>query len=110
MAAKRVLCLKLVSGEEIIGDVSREGASDVYIVDNPIYIQLNPQANGKMQLNMNVPFLMYAKSRKFNIPLQSVVVDFEPTEDLRNEYSKVHGTGIVTASGSVIDPKTLLLS
>jgi hypothetical protein len=110
MAAKGVKCLKLISGEEIIGDVARDGTADAYVIENPIYIQIIPSKSegGRIGLSMSVPFLMYAKTRKFSIPMSSVVVAFDPTDDIRNAYSTQHGSGILVPETPNIDPKKII--
>lgn len=86
--------LKLVTGEEIIGDV-KQGA-DSFVVDKPCYIQLVPSRTNPEQPAMAlVPYAAYTKSHRVEIDEKAVIWNEEPMKELYNQYNSVFGSGIV---------------
>ena len=96
-----IKCIKLVSGEEIIAGWEKDNISDSVVLHNPIYIQMTPKPDGSgVGLNMSVPFLMYAASRKFTISREHIVTFFEPATEVANAYRTNHGSGIAVVAGN----------
>jgi hypothetical protein len=96
--AKSITCVKLSTGEELICEFEK---GDVCTLHNPIYIQMTPKQDGSgVGLNMSVPFLMYANTRKFNIGLDHIVTFFEPATEVANAYRTNHGSGIAVVAGN----------
>lgn len=101
MAGKSIQCLKLSTGEELIAELERDNNADAYILYNPIYVQMTPKQDGSgLSLMMSVQFLMYSKSRKFIIPVGSVITVFEPTPEVADAYRTNHGSGLTVVAGN----------
>jgi len=89
-----IMCLKLVTGEEVIGEVvdSLESVE----ISTPAIVMLIPSPVGDGRYNVGLgPYMPYAKDPKFTFKRESVVCTFEPSADIRNEYSRIFGVGIV---------------
>lgn len=100
MADKKIQCVKLITGEEVIGEVER-GVGDILTLHNPIYIQMIPkQDNSGMTLMMSVQFCMYAKTRKFTFSKEAIMTYFDATTEVENAYRTNHGSGIAVVAGN----------
>lgn len=90
--------LKLVTGEEIIGDASGES---VVVLDKPCALQLIPsRANPEQPMMALIPYASYSKEHKILIPEDKIVWSAEPIEELYNQYNSIFGSGIVVAKQS----------
>ena len=86
--------LKLVTGEEIIGDIT-ENHGEI-LVKKPCYIQLVPsRANPEQPAMALMPYAAYSKEHKVTIDVSSVVWVEEPIADLYNSYNSMFGSGLV---------------
>ncbi len=82
-----VHCLKLITGEEIIAEVTPHNQQGVFDVEKPFQVIVGPGANGSISVAM-VPFLVYARDKKFTIGYNIVIMEFEPGEQLRAQYAQ----------------------
>lgn len=89
----KIVCFKLISGEEVIGTlVEHNTLKDVAAV-----MMMPSQAgDGRVSLGL-LPFLPYADDNKFTFAENSIVVRFEPNTDMVNNYNRVYGAGIQIA-------------
>ena len=87
--------LQLVTAQEIIGDVDEQGPN--FIVKEPATVHMVPQNNGTTFGIGLVPFMPYVDG-KVSISKDKVVIEAEPTVEMRNNYSKMFGTGIEIAN------------
>jgi hypothetical protein len=86
--------LKLVTGEEIIGDSSE--AHGEITVKKPCYIQLVPsRADPEQPAMALMPYAAYTKDHKVVIDISSVIWSEEPIVELYNQYNSLFGSGIV---------------
>ncbi len=85
-----VKLLKLVTGEEIIGDITETGVD--LSVKNPIKIAL-----AKEGLAM-IPFCPFMKGHTITVTKVNVVFETEIDDDLANAYKEKFG-GIMLATG-----------
>lgn len=85
---------KFVSGEEIIADV-KENQHERYIVEDAVTLVYRPQDGGKMTVGF-APFMPYAEG---NISLfkSSLISESDPQRDLKDEFNRIFGAGIVIA-------------
>jgi hypothetical protein len=96
-----IKALKLISGEELIGEVVSQ--SDAMItLKNVLGISLQMGNDGRPMIGF-LPFMGYVKREsQFSFSLDKVIISEEVQDDsLRNQYSSIFG-GIVTP------PKTLI--
>lgn len=93
----KIMCLKLSSGEEVIGKLSYEGTAQTVVKDVASVIMMPGQAQGQYSLGL-MPFLPYANGKTFAFNSQHVVVQFEPSLDMLNNYNRMFGSGIQIAT------------
>ena len=87
--------LQLVTAQEIIGEVEIKDAH--YVVKEPATVHMVPQNNGTTFGIGLVPFMPYVDG-KVEISKDKVVITAEPTVEMRNNYSKMFGSGIEIAN------------
>ena len=88
--------LKLVTGEEIIGDIT-ESHGEVTI-KKPCYIQIVPsRANPEQPAMALMPYAAYTKDHKVIVDIGNIVWVEEPMTDLYNNYNSMFGSGLVMA-------------
>lgn len=95
--------LKLVTGEELLGDVD-EIANQLNQLKfvKPCILQLVPSRNNPEQVGMAlIPYATYAKDHTIMVDKDSVVWEQEPMDELRNQYNSIFGNGIVLAKSLV---------
>ena len=93
--------IKLLTGEELIGDVEDKGLS--YSVKNAVLIALVPSRTNPQQPSIGLaPWMPYAENEPVMISKQSIVYEAKPIKEMINNYNSIFG-GIITP------PKTLLV-
>ena len=85
--------IRLVSGEELIGDWNEEKN----IIDNPVIMV--PIA--KSQLGFQ-PWIPYAEEEEVQLKEQHIVVVLTPDNKLQNEYNRVFGSGLLVPEEKII--------
>jgi len=78
--------IRLVSGEELIGDWNEEKT----IINNPVIMV--PIA--KDQLGFQ-PWIPYSKDEDVQLKDHHIMTVLTPDEKLQNEYNKVYGSGLI---------------
>ena len=88
-----VSCIKLVSGEDLIGEVF-VGENTVEI-DTPLQIVVVPTSNDNQFTVGLAPFMPFASTKKFSYSKDHVMLHYEPAPELNNDYNRVTGKGII---------------
>jgi len=85
--------LKLTSQEDIIGDYEeRDGKC---FIGQPAKLIMMPTENGGMGMGI-MPWVPYTDADEVEIKQECIMLQpMEPAQDIRNEYSKRFGSGIV---------------
>lgn len=94
MKVNGIKIIKLITGEELIGDMSQTG--DNITVTNPATVHLVPGESGRMSMAM-IPFAPYAEEDSFMFNLSHIMTSYTPGTDLLNQYNQRFGSGIVVA-------------
>ena len=81
-----VKIVKLVSGEELIGEFDEVK----YTIDNPVV--MIPVNNEKIAFS---PWMPYADDKKFTLKEEQVIIIANPSKTISNEYSRAFGSGLV---------------
>lgn len=90
--------LKLLTGEELIGDIKVEDDKTITI-DRPCYIQLVPSKSNPQEPAMAlVPYAPYTASHCISVNQSVVVWEGEPLKELYNRYNSIFGSGLVVPS------------
>lgn len=95
--------LKLVTGEELLGDAD-EVANQLNQIKfvKPCIIQLVPTRSNPEQVGIAlIPYATYTKNHTIMIDKESVVWEQEPVDEIRNQYNSIFGNGIVLAKSLV---------
>jgi hypothetical protein len=97
--------IKLVTGEELIGEVvtihnTLDGDVDYEIKDVAI-VQMVPTQTG---LGLSLfPFAPYTEDKTHVFRGRHIIISMDPGVDLINNYNKMYGSGIqIAAAGSLI--------
>lgn len=94
--------LKLLSGEELIADVTNTGNS--VILDKPCALQLVPSRSNPEQPSMAlIPYAAYTDNHQITVKADHVIWTEEPLKELYNQYNSIFGNGIVVANSSLMN-------
>ena len=85
--------IRLISGEELIGDWDEETKT----ITNPVV--MIPIA--KAQLGFQ-PWIPYAEEEEVPLKEQHIVVVLTPDNKLQNEYNKIYGSGLIVPDEKII--------
>ena len=94
-----IIALKLITGEDVMGDLETESETE-YVINNPVSIAVLNGPNGQPGIGLG-NFPMYAesvqKSKDATITLAKkyVVYYYTPAQDFLNNYNQVFGSGIL---------------
>jgi hypothetical protein len=89
---------KLISGEELIADTTSSSEAG-YHLETPASIMLQQTENG-MAVGL-APYMPYV-SGKVYLNKTAIAAEGEPADAMRNEYSRLFGSGIqIAPAGSV---------
>lgn len=91
-----VVCLKLMSGEEVVGKLMERNIEYIKLKDVASIVMMPGGQSGQVGLGL-MPFLPYAESKAFHFNRQFVVIDFDPNIDMLNNYNRMFGSGIQIA-------------
>ena len=92
------MVLKLTSGEEVLGEVVSVGATIKLKNPTAIITRADPQTG-----NLNVglmPFAPWSADKTIDVYPHAVVADYEPEQEMCNEYNRRFGAGIVIAGAN----------
>lgn len=84
--------IRLISGEDIVGDISTEG--DSYRIENPVVLGLMMGPSGKANLQMQ-PMLIFSEQKVVTIKNNHIVYDVTVAPEIKNKYNEIYGSGIV---------------
>jgi hypothetical protein len=90
--------VKLVTGEEVIGEVENSTDTTKLTLKSPCALHLVPSRSNPDQVGMAlVPYASQGKEHKVAIAISAIVWEQEPVDELRNQYNSIFGNGIVIA-------------
>lgn len=92
----KIICLKLLSGEEVAGKFFDENATTMTLKDVASIVMMPGSVQGQVGLGL-MPFLPYADDKKYAINKDHIMVQFEPGIDMLNNYNRMFGSGIQIA-------------
>ena len=88
-----VKIIRLISGEELIGDWNKETST---IISPVVMIPV-----AKDQLGFQ-PWIPYAEDKEITFKEQHIVVVLTPDKKLQNEYNRVYGSGLLVPEEKII--------
>jgi hypothetical protein len=92
----KILTMKLVTGEEILGEIESESETE-FVITNPVGIAIVRGKDGQPNVGF-APFPLHAEQKTgatVAINKKSVVYSYVPAEDFVNNYNQIFGSGIV---------------
>ena len=92
----KIVCLKLLSGEEVIGKFFDKNGVATTLKDVASIVMMPGASHGQVGLGL-MPFLPYAEDAKFGFAREHIMVEFEPGVDMLNNYNRMFGSGIQIA-------------
>jgi hypothetical protein len=88
-----ITILKLLTGEEIIGDVDfKDGKVKI---SKPCILQIVSTKNDDQPMMALVPYAPYTEDHCITVEIESVIWHEKPIKEIYNQYNKIFGTGIV---------------
>ena len=91
-----VLALKLITGEDLLGELESESETEFVIV-NPVGIAVVRGKDGTPQVGFS-PFPIHAEQKSgktIALAKKNVVYSYTPAEDFITNYNSIFGSGIV---------------
>ena len=98
MKAGSITVFKIVSGEELIGEVFNPLGDSVYIKNPAVVIMQRTESGMGVAL---MPYLPYCDG-PVNFYKAAIVAEGEPSQNMVNEYNRIFGAGIQVAPASAL--------
>ena len=97
--AGSVVVFKMISGEELIGEVFNDSESYVAL-KKPAQIMVQQNAQGQMGVGL-APYMPYVEG---NVRLyrNAIASEGDPVAQMKNEYNRLFGVGIQIAPASAL--------
>ncbi len=93
---EKVVCLKLSSGEEVVGKFVERRDDIIRLKDVASIVMMPGGQSGQVGLGL-MPFLPYSDNKTFSFYRSFIMVDFDPNVDMLNNYNRMFGSGIQIA-------------
>jgi hypothetical protein len=84
--------MKTITGEDLIGKIEMHG--ETLTIDSPCVIVLIPSQEHQYSVGL-APFLPFSPTKKFTFSSEHVVLLYEAADQLKNEYVRITGNGII---------------
>jgi len=97
-----VIALKLVTGEDVLGEL--EAGAMSMILTNPVAIQIVRGQNGQPSVGF-APFPLHSKQEsgsKISFDKSHIVYSYEPAEDFVSNYNQIFGSGLIVPTQSIL--------
>lgn len=91
--------LRLVTGEDVLAEIVDAG-DIAYKIRNPLIVYIRPTETGVPSVGLS-QWIPYSADKEFTIKNERVVVESNPAEDLRSQYDRVFGAGIIMPSAKL---------
>ena len=88
--------LRLVTGEDVLTEILDSG-DIAYKIKNPLIVYIRPTETGVPTVGMS-QWIPYSADKEFTVKHDKIVVTSNPAEDLRTQYDRVYGAGIIMPS------------
>ena len=97
---EKMRILKLVSGEEVVGEITEE-TSEIVRMENPCVLGIAMTQSGKPTLSMQ-PMLLFSEQKVVEIKQSHILYNVSVATEIKNKYNEIYGSGIVVAKKSPI--------
>lgn len=93
--------IKLVTGEEVIGDIQTDDGNDKIHVKKPCAVMLVSSKSTPDQHSMAlIPYAAYTRDHEIQIYKKAIVWIAELEADVYNQYNRIFGTGVQIIPGA----------
>lgn len=92
-----ICVFKLVTGEEVLGEVTENQSQSVVVVKNPVGIAVVRGKDGTPNVGF-APFPIHAEQKtdsEFKFLRTHIVYEYTPAEDFITNYNQIFGSGII---------------
>ena len=96
----KLLILKLVTGEEVVGEVTEEKENSLRM-ENPCVLGIAMTQSGKASLQIQ-PMLLFSEQRVVEFKTNHILYNVSVATEIKNKYNEIYGSGIVVAKSSLI--------
>lgn len=99
-----IYILKLVTGEEVLGEVIDSDRDGYWRLRNPVGVAIVRGQDGQPNVGF-APFPLHAEQKsgfEIDIAFSNVVYSYVPADDFINNYDQLFGTGIVLPNKKLI--------
>lgn len=88
--------VKLITGEELIGDINQ--IHDMCVIKQPCVLQMVLSRTDSTQPMLSlVPYAYYTEEHEIEISNNNVIWVAKPVKEVYNQYNKIFGSGIQLA-------------
>jgi hypothetical protein len=95
-----VKILKFMSGEEVVGQITKSPEGSLITMKKPCAIMLIGSKSSPDQHSMAlIPYAAYTKDHEIEIDARHVMWEAELADDVLNQYNSLFGSGIQIVSG-----------
>ena len=97
-----VLITRLLTGEEVLGEVVDVADVDVIRIKNPTLIAATPNPkSGNVDIHM-APFAPLSENKVVDLRASLVLLQYQPVTEVVNKYNSMFGSGIIIPTSSGI--------
>ena len=99
-----IIALKLVTGEEVLGEVVDTQLNTHCRLKNPVGISIVRGQDGRPNVGFS-PFPLHAEDKTgktIDINIKHIVYSYDPAEDFKSNYDQIFGSGIVLPNKTLI--------
>lgn len=102
MSVENVKCVRLATGEVLLGNVVETSMPDTLIIENPLLLAMAPDPSGRLMINM-MDYMPFSDDRTYSFDRYHILNVFEPNKGLKNQFIQKQ-TGLVLNSGGILKP------
>ena len=101
---QNVKILKLITGDELLGEVIDYHIDDTILLKNPVRIVVMPNKMDPKTPNIGfAPWADFSEDKTFTIDKSHVLATMNPIKEFLNQYNNMFG-GLVVPSSNLILP------
>jgi hypothetical protein len=95
-----IIGIKTSNGETVMGEKLEQMGSDAITLEDPFSIMIAPTGQGSYGIGL-APYISFAEDKKFTFGREHILHTFTPSAELKNEYQRLTGRGIVVPDSGI---------
>lgn len=88
-----IKCIKTIIGEDLIGELTETIGGHIQL-KSPCAVIMVPMQNNQFTIAL-APYMPFVQQKEFTFKPSDVMFVCDPSTELKNEYSRIMGTGII---------------